>query len=185
MDDTTAAAAAVADRSRCKPRSAWLAARNNSATSERYRDLQDIHCSKWSQPRKKHCPIPPSAFFLGLQGNNNRRSGIPGGDLQPAGNPHPPRQRQHHHVPFVCVLRLACCCCGAHQCHGVSALTKGEGGGGGTARSLGVVPFSRSHAMPPRGELKGRCPREAARQQTGCHSWQYRRRIPLEGRRRV
>lgn len=63
MDDTTAAAAAVADRSRCKPRSAWLAARNNSATSERYRDLQDIHCSKWSQPRKNHCPIPPSAFF--------------------------------------------------------------------------------------------------------------------------
>lgn len=63
MDDTTAAAAAVADRSRCKPRPAWLAARNNSATSERYRDLQDIHCSKWSQPRKNHCPIPPSAFF--------------------------------------------------------------------------------------------------------------------------
>lgn len=179
MDDTTAAAAAVADRSRCKPRSAWLAARNNSATSERYRDLQDIHCSKWSQPRKKHCPIPPSAFFrvckITITGAAASREVI----FSHREIPHPPRQRQHHHVPFVCVLRLACCCCGAHQCHRVSALTKGEGGGGGTARSLGVVPFSRSHAMPPRGELKGRCPREGARQQTGCHSWQYRRRIPL------
>lgn len=96
--------------------------------------------------------IAPSrlARSSGLQGNNNRRSGIPGGDLQPPGNPHPPRQRQHHHVPFVCVLRLACCCCGAHQCHRVSALTKGEGGGGGRHGRWGLFHFRA--AMPCRRE---------------------------------
>lgn len=139
------------------------------------------HCSKWSQPSENHCPILPSSSVrfckVTITGAAASREVI--FSHREIHTPLVSSDSTTTFLPSVCcvLLLLLLLLAAVHtQCHRVSALTKGEGGGWGRHGRWGLFHFRE--AMPPRGELKGRCPREGARQ-TGCHSWQCRRRIPL------